>query len=409
MNEIIEKIIKALIMKRRNPSINYTFFMDQLTAYYESNKESVEARNLEDFRLAAIPLLKKMEHSGTCTINYDSSRISSFQVHKYYRQLILPSYKEIEDRADLPFPDLKSFNFIIDNSWIRVFDIKTDFLKTMKLDEEDKGKIVLIQFSEGISDIVLPPEIIKNILFDIVLKKIHLFVRNQNNYAYIGRYLRQAIPGKDLAVKKMMEAMLAGAGNFKSQIIKPNDFSFKFFSYFCNKVIKDVLDKNDKTAADIYTCQSLYMLRAFITHFRGLMQKENQKITDYKELSNSVKNPPHIFSITEMYDLKDKSGRSYSSKYSRDFVNSFIKKETAVKEGDDLPYLVRIVPERKKEYYIQRDMLPKVFLKKLIDSGKEVHDQFFIKWTENMKNFEKTREMQRDDVFIAALEECVKK
>ncbi len=43
-------------------------------------------------------------------------------------------------------------------------------------------------------------------------------------------------------------------------------------------------------------------------------------------------------------------------------------------------------------------MVPKVFLKKLIDSGKEVHDQFFIKWTENMKNFEKTKEMQRDDL-----------
>ena len=408
MNEIIEKIIKALIIKRHNPSINYTFFMDQLTSYYESNKENVNARNLEDFRLAAIPMLKKMEHEGSCTINYDSSRISSFQVHKYYRQLVLPRYKEIEDRPDLPFPDLKSFNFMIDNSWILVFDIKTDFLKTMKLDEDDKGKVVLIQFSEGINDIVLPPEIIKNMLFDIVLKKLHLFVRNQNNYAYLGRYLRQAIPGKDLAVKKMMEAMLAGPGNFKNQILKPNDFSFKFFSYLCNKVIKDILDKNDKTAADIYTCQSLYMLRAFITHFRGMMQKENQKKTDYKELSDSVKKPPHIFSITEMYDIKDKSGRAFSSKYSRDFVNSFIKRETSVKEGDDLPYLVRIVPERKKEYYIQRDMLPKVFLKKLIDSGKEVHDQFFVKWTENMKNFEKTREMQRDDVFIAALEECVK-
>ncbi len=84
------------------------------------------------------------------------------------------------------------------------------------------------------------------------------------------------------------------------------------------------------------------------------MQKENQKKTDYKELSDSVKKPPHIFSITEMYDLKDKSGKAYSSKYSRDFVNNFIKRETAVKEGEDLPYLVRVVPERRKEYYIQR-------------------------------------------------------
>ena len=408
MNDIIEKIIKALIIKRRNPAINYTFFMDQLTSYYESNKDSIEARNLEDFRLAAIPMLKKMEHEGSCTINYESTRISSFQVHKYYRQLLLPAYKELEDRADLPFPDLKSLNFMIDSSWILVFDIKTDFLNSMKIPEEDKGKVVLIQFPEGISDIVFPPEILKSILFDVVLKKLHLYVRNQNNYAYIGRYLRKAIPGKELAVKKLMESILAGPGNFKNQILRPNDFSFKFFSFMCNKVIKDVLDKNDKTASDIYTCQSLFMLRAFTTYFRSLMQKENQKKTDYKELSNTVKKPPHLYSITEMYDLKDKSGRSYSTKYSRDFVNSFIKNETVVKEGEDLPYLVRIVPEKRKEYYIQRDMVPQVFLKKLIESGKDVHDQFFIKWTESLKNFSKTKEMLRDDIFNAALEECVK-
>ncbi len=53
-------------------------------------------------------------------------------------------------------------------------------------------------------------------------------------------------------------------------------------------------------------------------------------------------------------------------------------------------------------------MVPQVFLKKLIDSGKEVHDQFLVKWTENMKNFNKTKDMQRDDVFIAAIEDCVK-
>ncbi len=72
----------------------------------------------------------------------------------------------------------------------------------MKIPDDEKGKVVLIQFPEGIADIVLPPEIVKNILFDVVLKKLHLYVRNQNNYAYIGRYLRKAIPGKDLAVKK---------------------------------------------------------------------------------------------------------------------------------------------------------------------------------------------------------------
>ena len=408
MYEIIEKIIKVLVIKRSNPVINYTFFMDQLTAYYESNRESVEARNIEDFKLSAIPMLKKMEHEGTCTINYESSRIVSFQIHKYYRQLVLPKYKEIEERPDIPFPDIKSFNFMIDNNWILVFDIKTDFLNTMKISEEDKGKIVLIQFPEEIGDILFPPEILNSVLFDVVLKKLHLYIINQNNYAYIGRYLRKALPGYEMAVKKMMESVLSGPGNFKQHILKPGDFSFKFFSFLCNKVIKDLLEKNDKTASDIYTCQSLFILRAFVTHCRSLMQKETQKKSDYKELSASVKKPPHIYSITEMYDLTDRGGKTYSSKYSREFINSFIKNETVPKEGADLPYLVKIVPEKRKEYYIQRDMISQVFLRKIIETGKEAHDIYFERWSENLKKFHKTKEMMRDDVFVSSLEECIK-
>ncbi len=408
MYEIIEKIIKVLVIKRNNPLINYTFFMDQLTSWFESNREQVELRNAEDFRLSAIPVLKKMEAEGSCTINYESARISSFQIHKYYRQLIMKYYKNLEDRPDIPFPDLRSFSFTIDTNWIMVFSIQGNFMDIMNFPEAEKGKVAIIEFQEGISDIVVPPEIIKTTFFDLVLKKIHLYIQNQNNYAYLGRYLRKAFEGNEMAVKTMMESMLNGPSNFRDHIRKPADFAFKFFSFMCNKVLKDLADKNDKTASDIYTYQSMSMLRAFITHGRALVQQDVQKKNDLKDLAVKVKNPPLIFSSSEMYEITDNAGKPYSAKYSREFVTEFIKTATIVKEGEDLPYLVKVSVDSKKDYYIQRDMVPQVFLKKLIENSKEIREKYFQEWCEILRKFKKNREMQHDSDFIDSLTALVK-
>ncbi len=408
MYELIEKIIKVLVIKRDNPLINYSFFMDQLSSYYESNKEKLDVRNAEDFRLAAIPVLKKMESDGSCTINYEASRIVSFQVHKYYRQLIMKYYKNIEEKPDIPFPDLKAFSFTVDSNWIMVFNIQSNFMEILDLPDADKGKVAIIEFQEGIGDIVLPPEIIKTTFFDLVLKKVHLYIQNQNNYAYLGRYLRKAFEGNEMAVKNMMEALLSGPANYRDHVRRPADFSFKFFSFMCNKVLKDLADKNDKTASDIYTLQSMSMLRAFITNGRALVQKDAQKKTDFKDLAVKVKKPPFIFSSSEMYEITDNAGQPYSAKYSREFINDFIKKSTVPAEDEDLPYLVRISVDSRKEYYIQRDMIPQIFLKTLIGNSKEIREKYFSEWAELLRKFKKNKDMQSDTSFKTSLASLVK-
>ncbi len=408
MYELLEKIIKVLVIKRENPVINFTYFMDQLNSYYESNREQLQAKSAEEFRLSAIPVLKRMENEGTCTITYEASKIVSFQVHKYYRQLIMKYYKDLEERPDLPFPDLGSFDFTIDSSWIIPVNLKSSTTDVFDVKESESGKVLLVEFQEGINDVVLPPEIAYTLFFDNVLKKIHIFIQNQNNYAYIGRYLRKACQGNELAVKNMMESVLSGPPNFRKHIKAPEDFAFRFFSFMCNKVMKDIEDKNDKTASDIYTYQAMAMLRIYITSGRAKVQKEAQKKADYKDLASKVKKEPYTYTITDLYDIKDTRGQPYSSKYSRDFINEFVKKETTALENEDLPYLVRINIERNKDYYIQRDMLSRVFLKSVLSAGAEIRDRFFNEWKDLLMKFKKTREMDNEPAFNAELENIVR-
>jgi hypothetical protein len=180
-----------------------------------------------------------MEHEGVCTINYEGSKINSFNIHKYYRQLIMKNYKIIEDKPEYPFPELESYNFSIDNNWLEIFNVQSNFLELSEKNNSD-GKVGLIKFEEGIPSILVPLEILNTNLFDITLKKVHLYLRNQNNFAYLGRYLRSAFSGNEMAVKNMLDSLIGGPSAFKDYIRKPSDFAFQFFSYLCNKVLKDI-------------------------------------------------------------------------------------------------------------------------------------------------------------------------
>ncbi len=408
MYEIIEKIIKVLVVKRDNPVIIYTFFNDQLTSYYETNREHVEAKNPEEFRNAAIPILKRMETEGVCTITYEGSRILSFQIHKYYRQLVMKHYKVLEERPEYSFPDLKSLGFTINNNWLVTFNAQQNFMDSPELADNEKGKVLLITFGEGINNIVVPPEIIKTTLFDLVLKKVHLYIQNQNNFAYLGRYLRKAFENNEMAVKNMMESMLNGPPSFRDHIKKPADFSFKFFSFLCNKVLKDLTDKTDKTSTDISLYQSMALMRSFITYGRSTVQKDNQKVSDMKDLSSKVKKPPYIFSTAELFEIKDEAGTPYSKKYSAEFISEFINRATTRKEDEDLPILVRVSAEPKKEYYINRDMVTQVFLKTLIDNSKEIREVYSREWAGLLRKFKKNKEMQSDKIFVESLNSLIK-
>lgn len=403
MQEIIERIVKILVIKKANPVISFQFFMDQITAYYEANKDSLEARSLDDFKALAVLALKKMASEKECGINYEGDRITYFHVHKYYRQLTMEYYKKMESHPEISFPDTYSFNFKIDSNWIISFSIMGNIDEAYSIMKENSGKVLVLTFEDGISDIILPLEIFETIFFDIILKKVHLFVQDQINYTYLSLYLKKAIEGNEIAVKSLMESMLKSPDTFKEYVKKPSDFSFKFFSFMCNKILKDLASKNEKTVAGICMHQAILMLRFFVTRERAVVQHKSQKRNDLKDLSQKVQKAPYIFSISQIYEITDITGKTYREKYSKNFIIDFIKDAITRKEGDDLPFLVKFIGENKKEYYIYRNMIPQVFLRLLVDTSKEIRGKFINEWTDLMRNFKKNKEMQSNAMFVEAL------
>jgi hypothetical protein len=265
-------------------------------------------------------------------------------------------------------------------------------------------KILVIKFKNDINNLVVPQEILNTVLLNIVLKKVQIYLQDQNNFVNINRYLRKAFEDNEPVIKNMWELIQGSLHNFRNLIKNPTDFSYKFFMYFCNKVLKD----SGETILDISAYQTMALLRAFITYEKALIQKNNQKAADLKDFSLKLKKPPYIFSMTDLFEIKDSAGIPYSKKYSPEFITSFISKATTRKNDEDLPLVVKILTEVKKEYYIDKKIVSRVFLRTLTDDSKEIRRGYFKKWRLFLKEFKVVKEMQNDAVFVESLDTTIK-
>ena len=116
------------------------------------------------------------------------------------------------------------------------------------------------------------------------------------------------------------------------------------------------------------------------------MQREQEWAADRKNLEQQVRKPPFVFGFQDLYDLKDEKGATYVTKHSQDFIHSFLKEKTKQVGEEPIPYLVRVhAAAQKKDYFLQRDFIVPVFLKKLAEASEEMRSAYVEEWTDEMR------------------------
>ena len=186
----------------------------------------------------------------------------------------------------------------------------------------------------------------------------------------------------------------------RPSVLSPTDFSFRLWTHLANLVLQDFKAKKEKTEQDHGVCQSAYIIGYAVFHKKGSVQKERELTEDRKGLEVQVRKAPFVFGFQELYDLKDAKGTKYSVKHSRDFIHTFLKEKT-VRAGDaGVPEMVRVhAAAQKKDYFIHRDLLVPVFLKKLAEASEDLRKAILDEWTEDLRN-ERTPPASRNDAAL---------
>jgi len=318
-------------------------------------------------------------------------------------------YRQLSVDPLRPFPRVENAPTPIPAGQLIIADVKAQLGVLLQENGPGAKGIVNLPFPEGVDSLIVPQQCVANDLIDAATMKIGRYLQEGKNSAYVESKLVGALRGSEVLVRQAMEDAATRPKKAAATVLSPTDFNFRFWTHLSNLVLHDIRAKADRTDADQGACQAAYIIGYAVFHKKGAVQKEHDWSADRKSLEGQVRRAPFVFGFQELFALKDGKGATYVSKHTQEFITSFLKEKTTRSGAESLPYLVRVrAAAQKKDYFIQRDLLVPVFLKKIEEAAEELRTAYLNGWTEEMRQERTPPVSANDAAFRRDVEQRVK-
>lgn len=330
-------------------------------------------------------------------------------------EALTAEYRAIAADPSQPFPKLETSKLSVPTQELLPVEVKTGFVALLEQSQPEVAEgepqrpagFVRLMFPEGTDELVVPRACVATDLVDAAVAKVNHWLSNGRNAAYAEGKLVALMRGSEAVVRRLVEEVAQRPRMAAAKVHEPDELGYKFWTYLANLILADLKAKKDKTLDDHGACQSAWIIGYVVFWRKGKRMQEEQRAADRKSLEVLVRKPPYLFSLDDLYDLKDPKGVPFSVKHSRDFIHAFVKETTRPGETEHLPFLVRL-SALGHEYYVQRDLAAPVFLQKLSESGPEIRAHYLDDWTARLRRFERAKSMRADDPFRREVEILVK-
>jgi hypothetical protein len=377
-------LLRAFALKTRSPNIDLRHFLASLTKG-EAQPGEVEAA------------LKELPAESVIVVSKENEKPRILALPDFAVIALADEYRRLGDEPARPFPREETASAKIPANTIIAADVKAQLGALMETSGPGMKGIVRLQFPEGVDSIIVPQESVGSDLVEAAVAKIWRYLQDGKNSAYAETKLLGALRGSEVAVRQSMEDVALRPKKAASTVITPTDFSFRFWTHLSNLVLQDFRAKAEKTDQDMAVVQSAYIIGYAVFHKKGAVQREREWADDRKSLETQVRRAPFVFGFQDLYGLKDNKGSPFVTKHSRDFIHSFLKEKTKRAEGETIPSLVLVhAAAQKKDYFIHKDFVVPVFLKKLAECAEDLRLRYLDEWTAALKE-DRTPEQARSD------------
>ncbi len=353
--------------------------------------------------------LRELAASGGCALIPPQGPIKAISIPDYYLILLEAEIASVSVDSSKPFPKEETLSAVIPPSKIVAVDIKTDFAQFLSGTGSSEQPVAKLIFPEGIESLIIPRNKAGTLLVEAAVGKVSAYLSDPKNAGFVESKLISILKGSEVLVRQMVEDAATRPKKASESVFEPSDFAFRFWTYLVNLVLQDYRKKKDKTIQDHGVCQSAYIIGYYAFFRKGQAQKEQERASDLRCLENLIRKPPYLFTFETLYGLTDDKGVPFVSKHSHQFIHSFLEEKTRRTGEESLPFMVRIHDaSRNKDYFIQKDLLVPVFLKKLSETAEELHDLYLNDWIRVLKRHENRPMMKNDAAFRKDVELRVK-
>jgi hypothetical protein len=353
--------------------------------------------------------LSELSKKGLVRLVASEGKIRAVSFPDFGEMALLEEYQKLAVDPGRPFPGPEGLPANVPASELSTVDVKEDFARLLDEDEAPRKGIVRIEFPDGVKPLLVPRELVGTALIEAAAGKVSRYLQDPKNASYADSKLGTALRGNELVLRQALEDATSRPRKAASLILAPSDFQFRFWTHLTSILFQDVRGKEEKSESDHGLCQSALIISYTVFHMKGASQRDQEKAADLKKLDGAVRKHPFVFGYQDLYELKDEKGVTFAGKHSRDFVHDFLREKTKRSEDESLPYLIRIhAAAQNKDYFIQRDNLVAVFLRKLTETSDELRTRYLDEWAVALRADEYPIAARSDTAFRRDVEMRIK-
>jgi hypothetical protein len=317
----------------------------------------------------------------------------------FYVDLLRKYYDDIDNKAELPFPNEEFLRIIIPENQKKRLNAGDDFLGYLERPEEGIPPIVQIGFPDDFGIGLFLRSMIPNPLIDACLLKIRFYLKSHDDKGYVLRKLGSQFQQRESYLKDMLNNIVIRPTDCTKAIKEGEVFSYIFWAHFCVLVKNDIKKKKERLNEDVAAAQAVCFLESFNSYYRAMAVKKREKDLAFKELELSLEKPPFFYTMDRILAFTNSKGALLLGRYTKDELNEWVKNTVAGNTGKGLPNLLIISGPHKERWFVSKSKLLLLCARLLAEARKIVKDAISKRWIKLLREYRREPAMDNDKDF----------
>ena len=403
----VANILYAYAERSGNPRADFqrlaAFSRRYVEHHIESNPSLQDLDDNPENLLAA--RLIELEKANRCDVQYQDGRIVGVYYPEYFIRKLKRYYARVRERTVLPFPSDETLETPIPSGLVRPVDVTTAFIEVLRNPPDSEMRILRLLFPDRIRSLLVPAQLLNSSFPGLLLQKIRSYLRTSQNASYMQSRLQTIFPNRNLAVKEAIDKAMTSPEETLSTITSPSDFTFHLWTSFSTVIIKEFGQKSEPLSDDHDYAQAAYLLGYYAVHHNTVRQQAKDLDAALKAVENGFQREPYAYTVSQVYEIKDSRGVPVSKRCSKGDINGYLTRKLKPKEQGGVPELVRVKAPDNTEYYVSRDRIVTLLLRRRKERAQELHAFYLNSWSDILRSERSVASMNDDEAFARDVEE----
>jgi hypothetical protein len=346
--------------------------------------------------------ISALAEEGKCELLSDTPE-GRIYMPLFYVELLRQYYRDIDNKADLPFPSEESLRIEIPENQKKFMNAEYDLSGYLEQPQEDILPLVQLAFPEGFGAALILTAMIPKKLMEVCFFKIRFYLQNHGNMEFALHKLTPQFQGKEAYLRDILNNIIIRPSDCLAAMEAGSDFSYFFWGHFGVLVKNDIKKKKEPLSEDLAAFQAIYLLEIFNLYYKKLAVKKRERELAFKELELRLEKPPFLYTLGTILKFTNSKGVLLLSKYTTEELNEWLKVSTTESKDKGLPNLLIISGAQKERAYVLKSKLLLLCARLLAEARGVVKDAVSKHWLKLLREYRREPAMDNDKDFETLL------